>query len=102
MKNTSRKTIKKARKRKDHPAGCRVNDAELARIDADVADLKRASGMSISRGAYAKHAILEHGRLRRLDVAVKAIIAREDKRQDAEPVDLDVVIGELRAAAEAS
>lgn len=79
MKNTSRKTIKRARKRKDHPAGCRVNDSELAHIDADIADMKRASGLTISRGAYAKHAILEYPALRRLLHSVRANVTLGQK-----------------------
>lgn len=99
MKRTSRKTINPARKRTDHSAGCRLSDAEHARAIADVAETSKGSGIPISLGAYVKHATLEHFRLRKLEVLVLDIIAREDRRQDAEPVDFEIVIEALRQGA---
>ena len=82
MKKTSRKVVKAkpARQRTDHSAGCRVNDAELAQVRADIAETVKGAGIPISLGAYTKHAILEHFRLRKLENLVKDIIAREDRK----------------------
>ncbi len=101
MKTTSRKVIKKpikaaTRKRADHPAGCRVSDVELVRIRHDIAEIQKGSGIPVSLGAYTKHAILEHFRLRKLETLVKDIVAREDRRQDADGVDAAEIIEALR------
>lgn len=75
MKKTSRKNLKpKARKRNDHAAGCRLNDAELARVHADMAALVAGNGIPIAISRYTKHCTLEHGRLHRMEVALKDLI----------------------------
>lgn len=74
---TRRKNIrppKKARQRTDHPAGCRVTDNELAAVRADIDDLAELGGPKPSLGAYTKHALLSHRRLRRIEAAAKALV----------------------------
>lgn len=79
MTKTSRKTKPKAapRKRTDYPAGCRLSAAERERAIQDVAAVSKASGMPVSLGAYTKHALLSHGRYRRMEVKIREALANE-------------------------
>lgn len=96
MKKTSRKTIrpKPDKERTDTPVGFRLNAADLVRVQADLLRVKEDAGIQIKIGSYAKHALLEHGRLRRLEQALREHAAN----QVAEPLTND----HLRAMLEAS
>jgi hypothetical protein len=48
----------------------RLNSEELGLVDRDIANIKEVSGIGFSRGFYAKHAVIEHGRLHELEVAL--------------------------------
>lgn len=89
MTKVSRKTLKKkSRKRTDHPAGCRVNDAELAAVNADINELERLGGIRPSVGAYVKHALLSHARLRKLEASLAAFYKTHRHRLDGLAADI--------------
>lgn len=75
MTKVSRKTIRKknARTRTDHPAGCRINDVELAAVLADIDELAQAGGPRPSVGSYTKHALLSYSRFRKLEARLRAL-----------------------------
>jgi hypothetical protein len=79
MKKISRKAIrpKKARTRTDHPAGCRVNENELAMIRQDIDDIAAASGIKPSLGSYVKDSLLKRPRYRKLEVGLRKLLADE-------------------------
>jgi len=52
----------------------RLNHAEIAAIDKEISDVKKTSGLSITHGLYAKHAVLEHRRLRAMEVILQASV----------------------------
>lgn len=65
MKTTSKKTIKRSsRERKDHAAGCRLNDEQRAMVLADAANLSAVWGTRLTMGTYVKNAVLRHQVLR--------------------------------------
>ena len=79
MKKTSKKNLrtKSSRKRTDHPAGCRVNDDELAAVRGDIDAIAQASGHKPSLGAYTKHALVSHQRYRRMEVQLRKLLSDE-------------------------
>jgi len=81
MKKLSKKNLrsksKPTKSRTDHPAGCRINDAERDQVMSDIADIKQASGHAPSLGSYTKHALLSHPRYRRMEVQLRKLLADE-------------------------
>ncbi len=51
----------------------RLNELEMASMDAELVELKKRSGLDVKIGQYAKHAVMEHARLRRIEVAVQSL-----------------------------
>jgi hypothetical protein len=72
MKKTSKKVLKApARKRNDYGAGCRLTSNERDAVMHDVEKVKAASGFPLTLGAYTKHALMDHGRLRNLEKRIR-------------------------------
>lgn len=88
---TLRSKSKSARTRTDHPAGCRINDAERDQVMADIADIKQASGHAPSLGSYTKHALLSHPRYRRMEVQLRKLLADDAVMA----IDFDAVTNKL-------
>lgn len=103
MAKTRRKTIrpKKAQKRTDHPAGCRVNDDELARVRRDISELTEHGGITPSVGAYTKHALLSHRRLRMIEGKLRHLIQTLGFDQGLADTPPFVIIEKLQAILEA-
>lgn len=78
MKKISKKTVK--RKRTDHAAACRVDNEELAIVQADIEQIRQTAGIPITLGAYTKLAILSHARLRRLERGIKELVRSANDR----------------------
>jgi hypothetical protein len=63
----------KTTKRADHSIGIRVSPAELIGLQEAIVRLSAASGIDVKLGAYAKHAVLSHARLRSMEADVRAL-----------------------------
>lgn len=53
----------------------RLDEEQCAAIDAD---LKKLPGIPVSRGAYAKHAVMSYAKLRQLEGLTRALAAKRD------------------------
>jgi hypothetical protein len=89
---------KAKRIRKDFPITCRVDDVELAKIDADRWTITAQTGIAVSRGSYSKSALLQYARhrlvqRRLLDMAKNIIQVEPDSS-----VELEVKYFEMCAA----
>jgi hypothetical protein len=63
-------------KRKDHPVGIRLSDSELDMVKVDCDEITATTGFEIKVGSYAKHAVVSHRRLRRLETCVREFLNR--------------------------
>lgn len=61
-----------------HGIQIRLNDEDWARFEADVEATSKGPGGRVTKGGYAKNAILEHGNLYRFGQAVAVILESED------------------------
>ena len=100
MTKTSRKTLrpvaprrhgKKAPARTDHPAGCRISDAERSAVLEDIKHIETASGHAPSLGSYTKHALLSHPRYRRMEVQLRKLLADPGMSQMLERLDAETL-----------
>lgn len=73
---TTKKHKKQATER--HPVTLRFNDQEMANLQTDRREVN-GTGVPASFGAYAKHAVLNYPRLRKLEAALK-------RSSDADPL----------------
>jgi hypothetical protein len=91
MTSKSRKVLrnKRAQKRTDHAAGCRVSDTERNRVLADIDELTKLGGIEPSLGAYTKHALLSHGRLRRMEAGIRDLYERATKVAETHAKDVE-------------
>lgn len=57
----------------------RISPEEAAQIDLEVAAAAKAAGAKIKRATYARAALLNYARLRRMEAAVKELAADHPK-----------------------
>ncbi len=61
----------------------RLNDVDWAYISADIADMRSLGATPPSVGAYAKHATMSYPRLRRIEFAIRQIVADDPEHASA-------------------
>lgn len=84
-KKQSRKTVKRS---DNHSIAFRLSDDEMTVVNEDVLHAQETSGLPVKRAAYAKHALLEHDRLRTMESKLRALYALEKPVADGHAQDI--------------
>jgi hypothetical protein len=66
-----------------HPITLRFDDNEMAALQTDRREINN-TGIPVSAGAYAKHAVLSYPRLRKLEAQIRRDAEETDRPPDSE------------------
>lgn len=72
-KKNPKSSLKTVGRRDPHLLSFRISHAELASLEAAIAQLKQDSSIELKPNAYAKHAVIMYAPLRRLEMHIREL-----------------------------